>query len=90
MEGIVISNTAKTFPAVLANFHHLPRKLTKHDKVGRLHLDNQMSAQPIDQCLAIHDGKPRLTDTKDFNHVDKISLDHIPPKFQLDYLTIYL
>ena len=44
-----------------------------------------MTAQPIDQCLAIHDGKPRLTNTKDFNHVNKIPLDHIPPKFQLDY-----
>ena len=85
MEGIVASNTAKTFTAVLANFHHLPIKLTKHDKVGRLHLENQMTAQPIDQCLAIHDGEPRLTNTKDFNHVDKIPLDHIPTKFQKDY-----
>ena len=85
MEGVVASTTEKTFTAVLANFHHLPVKLSKTDKVGTLHLDNRMTVEPIDQCLAIHDNKPRLVRTNDFKHVDKIPLLHIPPKFQADY-----
>ena len=51
--------------------------------ISRLHIDNLMTAQPISQCLAIHDGKPLLTNPKDFNHVDKIPLDHIPLKFKM-------
>ena len=82
MEGVVTSSSAKLFTAVLANFHHLPVKLIRYDKVGRLHIDDLMNVQ---QCLAIHDGKPQLTSPKDFNHVDKIPLDHIPLKFQNEY-----
>ena len=70
MEGVVTSKMAKTFSAVLANFHHLPIKLTKNDKVVRLHL---------------RDEKPQLVKAKDFNHVDKIPFHHIPLKFQADY-----
>ena len=88
MEGIVTSSSAKSFTAVFANFHHLPVKLTTNDKVGRLHIDEQMTAQPIDHCLVIQDGKPQLTNPKDFHHVDKIPLDRIPLKFQNDYRAI--
>ena len=85
MEGVVTSSSAKSFTAVLTNFHHLPVKLTRYDKVGRLHIDDLMTAQPINQCLAIHNGKPLLASPKDFNHVDKIPIGHIPHKFQNDY-----
>ena len=77
MEGVVASTTEKAFTAVLANFHHLTGKLTKTDKVGRLHLDSSMTAKPIDKCLAIKDNKPRLVKTKEYRHVDKIPFDHI-------------
>ena len=85
MEGVVASTTEKTFTAVLANSHNLPIKLTKTDKVGRLHLDSRMTAEPINQCLAIKDNEPRLVRTKDYRHVDKIPLDHIPTSYQPDY-----
>ena len=85
MEGVVTSSTEKTFTAVLVNFHHLPIKLTKTDKVGRLHLDSLMTAEPINLCLAIRHNEPRLVKTKDFRHVDKIPLDHIPTNYQPNY-----
>ena len=49
-----------------------------------------MTAEPIDQCLAIQNNEPRLVRTKDFRHVDKISLLHIPTKFQPDYRALLL
>ena len=44
-----------------------------------------MTAEPIDQCLAIQNNEPRLVKTKDFRHVDKIPFLQIPTKFQPDY-----
>ena len=88
MEGVVTSNSKISFTAVFANFHHLPIRLTTNDKVGRLNIDEQMTTYPIDNCLAIQDGKPIITNPVDFHHVDKIPFDHIPLIFQQDYRAI--
>ena len=85
MDGITSSyniNGKHYVHAIIANFTHSPIVVNRIENVGTYVLLPSTDVQPIDKCLAISDGKPKLKDT---SHVNQISLVHVPQSFRPRY-----
>lgn len=62
-------------PIIMANFSHIPVKIQAYNTLLRLTRSDNWQTFPIEECLNITNGRPRI---EKIDHIDKIDLSHLP------------
>ena len=88
MDGVckgTIRHGQPVCPIVMANFSHLPIKLSAHSPLAKISDSSELQIFPLQECLMITNGRPRL---EKIDHVDKIDLSHLPEPYRQRYKSL--
>ena len=82
MDGVCkgpIKNGQPVCPIIMANFSHLPIKLSAYSPLAKMADSSELQMFPLQDCLTITNGRPRL---EKIDHVENIDLSHLPEQYQ--------
>ena len=88
MDGVckgTIRNGQPVCPIVMANFSHLPIKLSAYSPLAKIADSSNLQMFPLQDCLTITNGRPRL---EKIDHVENIDLSHLPEQYQQRYKSL--
>ena len=74
MDGIckvTIRNGKPVCPVIIANFSHLPVKLSAFSLLAKVSRSNDLQMFPLQDCLSVKNGRPRL---EKIDHIENIDL----------------
>ena len=88
MDGVckgTVRNGQPVCPIVLANFSHLPVKLTAYSPLAKVSSSSELQMFSLQGCLTVTNGRPQL---EKIDHIKNINLSHLPEQYRSRYKSL--
>ena len=88
MDGVckeTVKNGQPVCPIILANFSHLPVKLSAYSPLAKVSRSSELQMFPLQDCLTVTNGRPRL---EKIDHIENIDLSHLPENYRPRYKSL--